>query len=685
MISLEGISKRFGPESILKNVSLNIGQQDRIGLIGPNGAGKTTLFELIVGHIQPEEGTLGIGPNVKIGYLPQDTVHFDTKPLLENILEAAGEIKAVQEQLKSLEKKLNAPSGKGSSARLAAIYGDTFHRFESLGGYRIEAKAKKILSGLSFKESDWHRNLTEFSGGWRMRAALARLLLSSPDLLLLDEPTNHLDLASLLWLEEFLGDYSGAYIIVSHDRHFLNKMVKRIIEIDHSKLYEYTGNYEDFVEQKTARAEILEATSKNQEKKIEAQKRFIERFRYKATKARQVQSRIKMLEKMEKIDLPENNKTIHFQFPQPPRSGHEVVVVRGLHKSYGENRVYQNLNLTVYRGDKIALVGPNGAGKSTLLKILAGVLDYDQGEVKLGLNVSRAYFAQHQLELLTPNNQVLQELWSVAPALPQTQIRSLLGSFLFTQDDISKKVAVLSGGEKSRLALAKMLLQPANFLLLDEPTNHLDIPSRDTLERALQNYQGTLCMITHDRHLINCLANKVMEIEAGRLTIYLGNYDDYLYKKELEKSRNEGPVPTLSDFKARTQATASTGEHKTGPVSSVTTAKSKEPMGEKEERLERVRQRKELQRRESSLRNRISQEERRLSELFSRKDELENLLSDPDLFRRDQNLYTSSTGELNRLASDIDKLSEEWEGLVQELEELEATSANKSSNSSKLN
>lgn len=678
MISLEGVSKRYGPESVLEKVSLNISQNDRIGLIGPNGAGKTTLFELIVGHSSPDEGKLSKGPGTKIGYLPQETVKFEKKPLLENVLESNTEITAVKVQLKSIEEKLNTRPAQGVSSRLAEAYGEILQRFETLGGYQIEARAKKILSGLGFKEADWLRDMNEFSGGWRMRAALAKLLLSAPDLLLLDEPTNHLDLASLIWLEEFLGEYSGAYIIISHDRHFLNKMVKRIIEIDHARIYEYAGNYDDYVGQKNVRTEILEATYKNQEKKIDAQKRFIERFRYKATKARQVQSRLKMLEKMEKVTLPEKNRTVQFQFPPPPRSGYEVAEIKGLSKSYGVNRVYHDVNLTIYRGDKIAFVGPNGAGKSTLLKILAGTLDYEAGEFTLGLNVSRAYFAQHQLELLTADNQVLEELWAVAPTYPQTQIRSLLGSFLFTQDDISKKVAVLSGGEKSRLALAKMLLQPHNFLLLDEPTNHLDIPSRDALEGALKQYQGTLCMITHDRHLINCLANKVIEIEAGRLSLYLGNYDDYLYKKGLEKNRSAvTPAnPPLSN--AFIQQIPSMEQVKAGKANTPGPVNSIEPSAEKAERLEQSRRRKELQRRQSSLRNKINQTEIRLDELFARRGSLENLLSDPDLFRREQSLYASSTQELNELKSGIAALSEEWERLVHELEELDAIAGSES-------
>jgi len=562
MITLNHVQKQYGSRTLFRDCSLQIGVRDRVGLIGPNGSGKTTLFRMIMGEESFDDGEALIAKGVKMGYLPQEVISFKGNTVLNEVLRSLTNVTSLQDKMTVLEEELSSIGDPKEQEKLAMEYGKLQERYTLLGGYGLEAEAKRILRGLGFKETDFERLTDELSGGWLMRIALAKILLQSPDLLLLDEPTNHLDLVSLIWLEEFLMNYPGAMVIVSHDRVFLNHLIDRIAEIEAQKIDLYYGDYDHYLEEKEARRQILEATYKTQQRKIEQTERFIERFRAKNTKSSQVQSRIKMLEKIERIELPEKKKEIRFHFPPPKRSGHKVVEVRNLHKSYGGLVVYQGIDLHLYRGDKVALVGPNGAGKSTLLKILAGVLDFEKGEMILGKEVTRSYFAQHQFDILRPENTVFDELLSVATDESQTELRTILGTFLFSGDEIDKRVSVLSGGEKSRLVLAKMLLSPANFLLLDEPTSHLDIPSRNVLEGALKQFQGTICLITHDRHLINEIANKVVEIDQGIPRVYPGNYDYYLYKKQQAQEENvqaeveathESSIPTKKKFPHKTK------------------------------------------------------------------------------------------------------------------------------------
>jgi ATP-binding cassette subfamily F protein 3 len=422
-----------------------------------------------------------------------------------------------------------------ASEELMERYGDLQHQFEVLGGYHLESRAKAILGGLSFAPDDFHAPLANLSGGWRMRVALGRLLLQSPDLLLLDEPTNHLDLESLQWLEDFLAAYEGTVVIISHDRYFLNRVVDRIAELELGRFSLYVGDYDDYQAQKLARQEQLVAAQKSQAEQIEKMERFIRKFRYKATKARQVQSRIKQLDKIERVEVIRAPKRIHFRLPQPGRSGTVVGELRKVHKAYGDTVVYRGVDFRLLRGDRIALVGPNGAGKSTILKIIAGVLPFEAGERILGHNATVHYYAQHQLDALNPQHSVLEELASVADPEMQPRLRGILGAFLFSGDSVEKPVAVLSGGEKSRLALAKMLLRPANLLCLDEPTNHLDVTAREILEEALDQFEGTMLFISHDRYFINRIATKVVEVRDGRLAEYAGDYDYYLEKREEEQ------------------------------------------------------------------------------------------------------------------------------------------------------
>ena len=655
MITLSHIQKQFGSKVLFKDCSLQIGVRDRLGLIGPNGSGKTTLFRMILGEESLDEGELLIAKGVKIGYLPQEVISFEGNTVLDEVLKSLTNITSLQDKMTILEEELSSIDDPKKQERLAREYGKLQERYTLLGGYGLEAEAKRILQGLGFKERDFDRLTDELSGGWLMRIALAKILLQSPDLLLLDEPTNHLDLASLIWLEEFLTNYPGAMVIVSHDRVFLNHLIDWIAEIEAQRIDLYYGDYDHYLEEKDARGQVLEATYKTQQRKIEQTERFIERFRAKNTKSSQVQSRIKMLEKIERIELPEKKKEIRFHFPAPKRSGHKVVEVKNLHKSYGDTVVYQGIDLSFYRGDKMALVGPNGAGKSTLLKILAGVLDFEEGEVILGKEVTRAYFAQHQFDLLRPENTVFEELLSIATDESQTELRTLLGTFLFSGEETEKRVSVLSGGEKSRLVLAKMLLKPANFLLFDEPTSHLDISSRNVLEMALKQFQGTICLVTHDRHLINQIANKVIEIDRGIPHLFLGNYDDYLYKKQQIPRKIGGDVKRSEVPK------------KQEPV------KKKSPYKTKEERRKRAQEMDRFKKQLSSLEKRFQEVEKSLQEATQKLDHLNQRLSDPNLYLNQQETYETVQTH-KQVKEQVKELTQLWEFLALELEELKTAS-----------
>jgi len=528
VIQLEDVSKGFGGQQVFRDVTWRIADRERIGLVGPNGAGKTTLCRILAGLDEPDTGHVSRPRSATVGYLPQEVAGATSGSVLVEALSGFDEVWALEREMEDVARALET----SPSEALTERYGELQHRFEALGGYRLETAARTILSGLGFATDELHRPLSEFSGGWRMRAALARLLLLAPSLLLLDEPTNHLDLASLAWLENFLSGYDGTVVVVSHDRYFLNRMVTSIADLTPDGLTVYPGDYDDFLVEREARRELLEARARNQAKRIAEVERFIERFRYQATKARQVQSRVKMLEKVERVELPGARRQVHFTFPEPPRTGRRVATLAGLHKAYGDNVVYRGVHLEVERGERLALVGDNGAGKSTLLKMLAGVLAFDLGERTLGSHVAVHYYAQHQLDALNPARTVLEEMEAVAPESTHTRLRTILGAFLFSGDTVEKKVSVLSGGEKARLALARMLVRPAALLCLDEPTNHLDLASREVLEAALAGFPGTIVFISHDRYFINRIATVVVEVAGGALTRYPGTYDDYLSAKE---------------------------------------------------------------------------------------------------------------------------------------------------------
>ncbi|MBI4010903.1 MAG: ABC-F family ATP-binding cassette domain-containing protein [Candidatus Rokubacteria bacterium] len=633
MIQVEGIAKAYGGQTLFRELSWRIAAGERVGLVGPNGAGKTTLCRILAGLEEPDAGRVTRDRTTTIGYLEQEVAAAHAGSVLGEALGGFAEVWDLERQMEDVAAALaTAPSD-----ALTARYGELQHRFEALGGYRLETEAKAILGGLGFREPDFHRPLVELSGGWRMRAALARLLLLRPSLLLLDEPTNHLDLESLAWLEDYLGRYEGAVVVVAHDRYFLNRMVTSIAELGPGGLALYPGTYDDYLVEREARRALREAQARNQAKRVAEIERFIERFRYKATKARQVQSRVKMLERMERIEVEAEARQIRLSFPAPPRTGRRVLALRDVHKAYGEHVVYAGIDLEVERGERVALVGVNGAGKSTLLRILAGVLPFERGERLPGAHVTAHYYAQHQLDALDPARTVLEELEAVAPDAGQTRLRTLLGAFLFSGDTVEKKVAVLSGGEKARVALAKMLVHPAPLLCLDEPTNHLDLASRERLEAALATFPGTIVFISHDRYFINRLASRVVEVAGGHLTSHPGGYDDY--RAAVERAAAAAPEPAA----AAPAAPGSRGARRRPP--------KVDPA---------VRE----------LRRRVDEIERQIHALEDRLRELGEALADPALYADGERVRAVAI-ERKEAEEQVAWLMREWEDLSMALAEHE--------------
>jgi ATP-binding cassette subfamily F protein 3 len=679
VIQLDGITKGFGGQVLFRDVTWRIADRERIGLVGPNGAGKTTLCRILAGLEEPDTGQVSRPRGVTVGYLPQEVAGSLTGSVLAEALSGFDEVWALEREMEDVARALET----APSEALTERYGELQHRFEALGGYRLESQARAILSGLGFRADEVARPLTEFSGGWRMRAALARLLLLAPSLLLLDEPTNHLDLASLAWLEDFLTGYDGTVVVVSHDRYFLNRMVTSIADLTPEGLVVYPGDYDDFLVEREARRALLEARARNQAKRIAEVERFIERFRYKATKARQVQSRIKMLDKVERLELPGARRQVHFAFPEPPRTGRRVATLTGVHKAYGDNVVYAGVDVAVERGERLALVGDNGAGKSTLLKVLAGVLPFERGERTLGAHVAVHYYAQHQLDALDPSRTVLEELEAVAPEATHTRLRTILGAFLFSGDSVDKKGAVLSGGEKARLALARMLVRPAALLCLDEPTNHLDLASREVLESALADFPGTIVFISHDRYFINRIATAVVEVARGTLTRFPGSYDDYLDAKARGgvgvTSRASGlrPPPALHEANVAAegasapkpsprrhghQASIETPARATGVrEASASPPRASEAAGEVQRpgvRLVKKRPSGEVR----ELRRRVDEVERKIHALERRIAEIGAVLSDPRLYL-DGDRVRAVSGERKEAEMAMAGLLREWEDL----------------------
>ncbi len=549
MIQLTGAGKRFGHKLLFEGADWQINPRDRVGLVGANGTGKTTMLRVLAGLEGLDYGSCQGMKSISAGYLPQDGLALSGDTVFAECMKVFNDLQAMEQEMEALSHSLAELDPTGVDYGQAS---DRLHRlqdeFRLRDGYALEAKAGAVLGGLGFRKEDWGRRTEEFSGGWQMRIALAKLLLQQPNLLLLDEPTNHLDLEARNWLEDYLHNYPHAFVLISHDRFFLDATVDQIVEIWNKRVYFYSGNYAKYLDQKTQRFEQLEAAAKNQRERIEQLEIFINRFRYQATKAKQVQSRIKELEKIERIELPPEEKTIHFTFPQPKPSGRSVVELAGAGKSYGPKEVLKNVGLVIERGDRVALVGVNGAGKSTLIRLLAGKDPLSAGEFKLGHNAEPGYFAQDQYKELDTEARVLEDLGQFSPVSTQTELRNLLGCFLFRDDDVFKPIGVLSGGERNRYALLRMLLRPTNFLLLDEPTNHLDMRAKDVLLDALLKYTGTVVFVSHDRYFIDKLATRVFEVAEGQVHIYPGNYEDYLWRKQQETKGVDAPatLPTVN-------------------------------------------------------------------------------------------------------------------------------------------
>jgi len=636
MLTASGLSKSYGGRSLFENASLQINRGDRIGLIGANGAGKSTLFSLILKEASPDEGTVALERSVSIGFLPQESAPSGD----ETVLELATNISPAMEEIR---RQLREHSDEDP------VHHEAMARFAELDGHSLEVKAKRILSGLAFRDGDVGKPARTLSGGWIMRAHLARLLVMEPDILMLDEPTNHLDLESLGWFQSYLSKYQGAILAISHDREFLNAISVGILEIRNRKLNRYRGNYDDYLAQKAAREEQQWAAYKNQQREITELQRFIDRFRAKASKASQAQDRIKQLARMERIEPPERDEaTVSFSFPQPKRGGQRVITLEGVRQSYGSHVVYERLDLEVERGQRTVLVGPNGAGKSTLLKILAGMLPLEAGSVTPGHNLSIGYFAQHRTEMLDVKRTVLAEAMQTQTPVPEQTVRTILGSFLFRGDDVFKPVGVLSGGEKSRLALVKLLLNPPNFLLLDEPTTHLDMPSIDALIGALRQYEGTLFFVSHDVHFIRALASSVLHISAGKLTPYAGDYQYYLDK---------------SGSRSEREALIAPGDYRPEAASDVAeTPRIKMGLKEiKEQRRAEAEARKAANKAARNAAAGLKSAEEEITTLESRQRELVEELEDPESFKNGRAFNLNR--ELADLQERLAKVMKEWERL----------------------
>ncbi|WP_234570244.1 ABC-F family ATP-binding cassette domain-containing protein [Rhodohalobacter sp. 614A] len=645
MLQLDSLTLHFGERTLFENLSATINRGERIGLVGPNGAGKSTLLKIITGEMNPDGGKVKMGNADTVGYLPQDGVEPDPSlTVFGEVEQVFEEILALRDRHVELQQKLDSLSvDSDEHSQALEEFGVIQHKLENAGAYSLGADIERILKGLGFDEKDFSRPTTEFSGGWLMRIALAKLLLKRPTYLLLDEPTNHLDIESLQWIENFLNNYDGAVILVSHDKAFLNSVTNRTLAFQFGGLQDYAGNYSFYTRKYEEELELLKKRYENQQKEIKQTQEFIDRFRYKATKAKQVQSRIKQLEKMEKIELEEEQSEITFQFPPPERSGQVVIKLADIVKKYGDNVVFNGLDYEVERGDKIAVVGPNGAGKSTLIRILAGFEPITSGKRELGYNVTPGYFAQHQAEELNPKNSALDEMKLAGSRESETRLRTILGCFLFEGDDVFKKVGVLSGGEKSRLALAKMLLNSGNFLIFDEPTNHLDMRSKNILQQALDQFEGTLMIVSHDRDFLDPIVNKTLEIQPGYVKTWLGDVSYYLEKKSLDEAASLEARKDNSDTKS---------------------------LSRKEERRIEAERRNALSKKLKPLKQRLEKIEKEVEGMELRKAEIEELMADPG-FYDDSDEVKKISLEYESIKTDLIEHMHKWEEIASRIEFVE--------------
>jgi ATP-binding cassette subfamily F protein 3 len=662
MLHIQNVSLAFGGQQLFRNLNWRLRKGDRIGLVGPNGSGKTTLFRLIMGQLEPDMGSIQRGRAVTLGYLPQEGIKTAGRTLFAEARSALPQLADIQTELAEIHAALEQHAGdEEEHTELLARYGELQHRFEELGGFRADAEVAKVLSGLGFPQQHFERLTETFSGGWQMRIALAKLLLQQPDILLLDEPTNHLDLDSLLWLENYLRSYHGSIVLISHDREFLDRMVTRVAALHRWTLVEYVGNYSAFERHFEQEVEAYQKAYKEQQEEIERIKKFIDTFRYNARKASQVQSRVKQLEKMELLEPPQSvPKGVHFHFPPAPRSGRVVVELRQAGKRYGELQVFRDLNLIIERGDRMALVGVNGAGKSTLSRILSGMEDPTEGECRLGHNVSLDYYAQQQAERLQGDNTVYQEVARSARLDVAPELRTLLGAFLFSGDAVDKRVSVLSGGEKSRLALAKMLLQASNFLILDEPTNHLDMRTKDVLRDALLQFGGAFVIVSHDRYFLKGLVNKVMEMRDGQLIIYPGAFEEFLAWKEGQEE-NQARSAEFGAQSAEDQAQKTAERLDAAPrgvLAAIEEAKRGKINYEQQKALRAERQRRE---------RRLAEVEKQVTELEARRSMIETMMADGSTFSDPQRAKELSV-EYETLKVKLDEQYAVWSTLAEEME-----------------
>ena len=652
MLQIDGITLHFGERALFDNINTIVNSGERIGLVGPNGAGKSTLLKIIAGEQQADSGSISMSNDATVGYLPQDGVEPDPNlTVFEEVEHAFAEIMKLRDQFDTVQAQMESASADSTEHEEALRqFGEIQHKLENSGSYTLQADIERILAGLGFDDKDFSRSTTEFSGGWLMRIALAKLLLRQPTYLLLDEPTNHLDIESLQWIEAFLKNYDGAVIIVSHDRAFLDNVTNRTLALRMGSLDEYAGNYTFYEKKYATEKELLKQQYENQQKEIKQTQEFIDRFRYKATKAKQVQSRIKQLEKMEQIELEQEQSEISFQFPPADRTGQVVMKLDGVVKKYDDNVVFDGLDYEIERGDKIAVVGPNGAGKSTLIRILAGLEPITDGERKVGYNVTPGYFAQHQADELNPKNTPLEEMKLAGSHESETRLRTILGSFLFVGDDVFKKVSVLSGGEKSRVALAKMLLNSGNFLIFDEPTNHLDMQSKNILQQALQQFEGTLMIVSHDRDFLDPIVNKTLEVQPGRVKTWLGNVSYY-----------------LDQIKKQDQAVqADTAEAK-----KVAASNSKENgLSRKEQRRMEAEKRNALSKKIKPLKNRLQKLEKEISTYETRIEEIETQMAESD-FYDDSDRVKKVSIEYEELKQKLAESFSKWEEIAGRIEFIE--------------